>query len=621
MQDGNNLRVNPRRKDFGPAVAIPWLWWGLRWTTPDERNRAEIQNCAFIDNLHHLQPHRDSLNRHAKQMLRAQKATLEVAASIAELASFGLVGTLKSLYELGGLYAEERRAQQEESLSIEQRGALAIEQQIEVIYDFFHGLLSSRQADQSVLPAILVLDDAQWIDPLSLQLVKRLFGAAQAGQWPLLIIATHWEQEWNLAAETGDTLPGLFQTFAKQAQYACQIKDIDRLAGLQQLLDMAFPGLSKAQRQFLCDRADGNPRLLNEIILELRDEPLYFEDEDFKQPLTEEALSELKQISFALHEVQKRRFRRLDRSLQQLLSYGSFQGMRFLRQLVLDMSRLIDAQADGASLQQAVYPLAILVEESAIIYEFRHQVFHDLAQARLDKLPRLKTALAEALLQAGQAWLKADKDADLPATDAETLYRLLLHHALVADEMDSRFVLLLLSKLLGLYQTMGMPAKAEPWLPILDEYLPQDGCLSLESVGFWSQIGLLGLLMTANRWHLAENIATGLLEQCLARLADEGESAERLRDVMVCYYKLFAVLAITNDSECITMLRQALAINERRIATCPHYARQAASEQSVLVEQFVAFADESGDETLRAEGSEWRARLETLQSQYGFSSA
>ena len=86
-------------------------------------------------------------------------------------------------------------------------------------------------------------------------------------------------------------------------------------------LQDGLPGLTAEQVAFLCGRADGNPRLMNEIILELRDEPSYFEQENIGRPLSTEALAALSQKSFALHEVQKRRFRRLDEALRKILGY------------------------------------------------------------------------------------------------------------------------------------------------------------------------------------------------------------------------------------------------------------------------------------------------------------
>ncbi len=563
MQEGNNLRVNPLGEDFTQADNIPWLWWGLRWTSPDERNRDEGQNCAFIDNLHHLEPHRQSLNSHAEKIQRSKQAGIEAVTSIAELASFGLVSTLKSLYELGGLYRQEKQAQQEQSLTISEQRAHSIEAQLDIIYSFFQGLLTANNSHYPTLPVVLVLDDAQWIDANSLQLLQRLFSAAQAKQWPLLILATHWEQDWNLNAESkDDSLPRLFHRYAKTSPDSCQIKKIDRINGLAAILDAAFPGLTDQQRDFICQRADGNPRLLNEIILELKDEPLYFADEDFEQMLTEEALSEMASKSFALHDVQKRRFKRLDHALKQLLSYASFQGMRFIKQLVLDISKKLDKENSTAddSLQLAVYPQAMLVAESALIYEFRHRVFHDLAQQRLQISPTLQTSLINALLQVGQTWLKEGKDENVPAEEKEMLYRLMLQYIPSTAPVNKALQLQLLSKLLNHYYYSGYIAKANPWLPLLEELLQQRDAVGIAGIDFWQQIGLVDLLVEANQWSLAEKIARDLLVKQEKQLLEFGESAQRLRDISLSQSKIGDILRVQDQPEpALQLYQQSLA--------------------------------------------------------------
>ena len=41
------------------------------------------------------------------------------------------------------------------------------------------------------LPTVVVLDDMQWVDEDSLDLVRRLWDRAREHKWPLLVVATH----------------------------------------------------------------------------------------------------------------------------------------------------------------------------------------------------------------------------------------------------------------------------------------------------------------------------------------------------------------------------------------------------------------------------------------------
>ncbi len=79
-KEHNNLRVNPRNNDFSDTNKIPWLWWGLRWTNPDNRNLGEIQACALLANLNHLKPHQNALLAFQQSKKRLANALIEGAA-------------------------------------------------------------------------------------------------------------------------------------------------------------------------------------------------------------------------------------------------------------------------------------------------------------------------------------------------------------------------------------------------------------------------------------------------------------------------------------------------------------------------------------------------------------
>ena len=104
--------------------------------------------------------------------------------------------------------------------------------------------------------------------------------------------------------------------------------------------------------------------------------------------------------------------------------------MRFLRQLVLDVAQVLDAQnapeADAERLSHAVQPYAVACRESAVIYEFRHRVFHDLARERIDRLPQLARSLSKALLQVADDWLIGTNLRHLGRRNFEAFYLLML---------------------------------------------------------------------------------------------------------------------------------------------------------------------------------------------------
>ena len=545
LKEGNNLRLNPPSSDFGEVKQLPWLWWGVRWSEPGiPKIAVKLSTCALVDGLHHLNPHRDALLDRKRKFKTAAKAATEVGSAAAELVSLGIVGAGKSVLELLELWREERHMQGQEKLTVEERQAAALQKQIDGLHEFMRSMLEPSAVNPGGLPIILVLDDAQWIDLRSLEVVNRLLLGASRHRWPLMLIVTHWEQDWNLQAQdsTHNSFPALYTRLAADSSQgkdtlSLELRDIDRLDGLEQLLREGLPGLTTEQVAFLCARADGNPRLMNEIILELRDEPSYFEDEDIGRPLSAEALAALSQKSFALHEVQKRRFRRLDDTLRKLLSYASYQGMRFLRELVLDVAQVLDAQhppeEDAERLTCAVQPYAVLAAESAVIYEFRHRVFHDLARERIDRLPQLGRSLAKALLQVGSDWLDNSQLEPFAPAEREAFHLLMLDQLDLTNAAYPHLRLRLIVGLFRLYLETGHFAKALDWSDQLANELPADGRIATELVSLDDQIAIVDLWLKLERRELAEKLARGLVETCRAGLAQTAGNAKQLGDISV----------------------------------------------------------------------------------------
>lgn len=125
MQEQNNLRVNPRPENFGKTTEIPWLWWGIRWTSPDLHNRDEAEECALLANLHHLKPHEIALTEHEKRHRRfaevIKESSPEIAEQISNAATGGFVALFKSLFKFGKIAIEEYQANTRQNLTIAEK--------------------------------------------------------------------------------------------------------------------------------------------------------------------------------------------------------------------------------------------------------------------------------------------------------------------------------------------------------------------------------------------------------------------------------------------------------------------------------------------------------------------
>lgn len=678
LKEQNNLKINPSHSHFSDSVEIPWLWWGLRWTNPIERNQHESIPCGLLAGLDYLKPHQEALLPYESRSKLRNKVALETALVAVNFASLGTVGAiagaLKSLYDFKQMHHEEKLAQKHEQLTVEDRQQQAIAQRLEILMDFFESFFNAKLG-KAALPVILVLDDAQWIDADSTHFMAELLDKAARQQWPLFVLATHWEQEWNISdsAHAPDKIPALYQQLATRYPQICSLRDIDRLDGLGHIVKAAFPGLTDEQIHFLCERADGNPRLLHEIVLELIGEPYYFDQQNQQLALTSDALTELRKKSFALHDVQERRFRNMNQALQSLLSYASYQGMSFIKDMVLELATVLDSQQTPDSTEQtfasAIRPYATIFESSyatifessAVLYEFRHRVFYDLAKARIDKFPSLEKTIANALTSIGSQWYQSRKHEALELDERES-FCLLLLKLLASQPADPKLQRAVLIELLALYQEGSHFAKAVPWLGLLETLVTAEPGHTLSEIPFWGQYSLIRLLKELNRWPLAESLAQALLitsrNQAGAEPDNEekqkelsanqilvgdidlaqdrlpqalenfrsalatfellvelyGETAERLRDVFISCF-LIATCCTDSLKEQAQWLHQALATNQHRMLAYPQYAQQTIPEQQQLIGFYKVVAEELSEQYHLEQLADFERQLELFQQQ------
>ena len=75
------------------------------------------------------------------------------------------------------------------------------------------------------------------------------------------------------------------------------------------VLNASLPGLTTDQATELLERADGNPRFLEEIIRFCQENPKYFDERNLSHPLTNKGLREILNVSTDLYQLVARRLR------------------------------------------------------------------------------------------------------------------------------------------------------------------------------------------------------------------------------------------------------------------------------------------------------------------------
>lgn len=467
-RDRGNLTINPSF-DHGSrqASVLPWLWWGIRWTAPTSRNASEGAACGFLDCYHHLEPHLHRLAHQAQQRSALLKVGLTgLATGLSLLPYFGATGGIKDFIESLEELNVVRKAGAQESEGIGERRRTGQQALLQSIL----GLLEESQGTEAIcaggLPAVLVLDDAQWIDPESLQLLAEVLRRAHKGHWPLLIVATHWEREWNLDANevahqtTGIRLPGLLQQCGFFQSAGLDILRLGPLEALGEVVEAAFPGLTLAQREAFAGKCGGNPGLLWEIIAHYQAHPRCFEGQDQASFLTAKAERELVAKTFSLHNLVAQRFADLGETIREVIGIGSYLGMRFSRELTIEVTRRVwgDRRAGelaGAALKAADQPHAIVQEISLKMSEFRQRLFHEVAQGYLAESEEQMAAVQDQLRVTLREWMRGRQHETMPADEQEAFFRLTIREFRAPLDRGRPFLLEATARLLGLLLWQG----------------------------------------------------------------------------------------------------------------------------------------------------------------------
>lgn len=411
---GASLSVNPEFEVGRGRTAgtMPWLWWGLRWSTPDRRNQPESRGSAVLDDLHHLEPHLATLVRRRAERGALTDVMKTAAATLVSMLPFcGAVGGLKDVAEAVSKLLDVQRARQKAEQRVRTYRHEETAGAFDKVLSFLQQLAGTPALTPNGLPVILVLDDAQWADRESLQLLSAVCRAAHAAQprWRLLIIATHWEQEWNqrsnaalVAADQVQPadLCRLLGTTGWEENKTLIVRRLAPLPDLRSVVATALPGLPAAQLQMVVDKAGGNPGLLDQIVAHVRALPeVCFHEEKRDGALTGEAVAQLRETKFDLNQLAQERFHRLGREIRDVLGLGGYLGVRFPRELVLELARRVfaDLQRDPAaaepSLARADNPYVVVQRSRPGELEFRQPVYHTVATEYLALSPKTRDRL------------------------------------------------------------------------------------------------------------------------------------------------------------------------------------------------------------------------------------
>ena len=424
---GRSLLVNPAfDPDHKPKAPPKFLWLGMRWEDPQGRNRADVP-CPLPDVKDQLSQYLEVTLKHAGVWGKAKEVARRlVPFSWDQLSDMGFDGLGEYAgVLLPGAGAVAKAVKGVRGLADTVAGAegKAQEGAGDQLLKCLRGLM---RGDEPV-PAVLWLDDAQWIDEATVAFLRELLSEAKRRGWPLLVVATHWEREWNEARGAGSGAGKGLALFENQPLGGGRRMKVWTLGKSSEgplggLLKELLPGLTEGQRALLLEKADGNFLTMTENVGYLReDDALNFEDGNPGGRLTDAAVEDAEDWESDREKRVEQRFRKLGVEHRKVLGWGAASplGSRFVEEVVARV-----AEAEGGvgkpreRLAECAVPSAVLTGGGAgspprLLREFRDRAYFLAASKFFDK--RLKggrEALEGPVREVLSGWVDACFGAD-----------------------------------------------------------------------------------------------------------------------------------------------------------------------------------------------------------------
>lgn len=377
------------------AVAPPFLWLGLPC-------RDQIEGLDGYASK--LQPHLEPLSRLRERRRWGWEVGQKLLGGLSVVGE--VIGVLLDLFKIGSGARVWRRGPARSAQGFvaadSARHRQAVDRLIDSFADFLDapvGMADARGLARAVerhaagfrrVPAVLVIDDAQWADrsPAILQFVDRLLARAAERHWPLMVIATHWQREWQERLGDPAAFAGLATRWAtaRDATWAPLAVRPQQGAAYDALVQAVLPGLPPAQRALLLDRAGGNPRLLEEIIQHARINERLFVDRDPTRALSDAGLAELGAARFDLHELIARRLAAAPRPVRAAAGLSAAQGIQFAEAFTLAAARRLGVDGVPEGLQAGIDPHALIFRVDDGVYAFAQGAYRDVARGDLANL-------------------------------------------------------------------------------------------------------------------------------------------------------------------------------------------------------------------------------------------
>ena len=380
----NQLRVNPDMAKHSPKGPPRFLWAGMRWSPPEERNLEE-RTCSLPEIRDVLRTHVEISRQHSdgwtKLKAKAGKAIKTDGISEATEQIVDFLGIPFGGLLLKGVKAIGNLATAKSSHSFKEESEKKATDITEELLGDFREIFGAIGSGGVVLPTILFLDDAQWIDPITFKFIGQLWREAESKKWPLFVVITHWERNWRelLIKPENEHESSLAYFKHKKGVHFIELGPSSNNE-LEGYLKQKLTGLTEEQRKLLLDKSGGNFLTLVENVGFLLQTKMNFENGNVQGKLSKGGENKVKIWEEDRQKRIEQMFAGLSDETKNLLGWSGQLGIRFIKNVVIDFASKHGVEIElNRLIDECIDPLVILGKASENIREFRHRAFYHVA--------------------------------------------------------------------------------------------------------------------------------------------------------------------------------------------------------------------------------------------------
>ena len=514
-----------------------------------------------------------------------------------------IVGDLTDVIDVGRAFFENRRAIRQamkEQQASQERDQTAMRREFRnMIVRYFRMLGTPGDQHLPTVPAILAVDDMQWVDKQTYSLVCELIQTAQDEHWPFLIATTVRSNEMHKAVWTIEDLEGTVTRNGDDYSFnpvslSAEITGSDDVAVV---VREHLPQASETTVGQVAKRAGGQPYYIVNYARLVGEEHGWLDENG---DLTETGRQGILNVPKKIKAVIDRRLAALDELPRSILHWGSVQGMKFFDEFIhrvgqeLNFTKLkLNGELEGLCNKHNLTGEGYKLNQVLNCCPFGHHLVFEQVLKQFQPGHRQYQNVKDILRNLLFEYLAGDRIDDWSREDQLEAMELLARIAYEDSETKAEFAARL--RLNHLLRTQWRVTdaivhadRASVLLQANPEYI--------EDVPFWDRIEFMHELMDYNHpgaVPLAKSLMT-----CPAPKTGSSESV--MRNYMVLVGTCGSILEQSGDRKQARTLFELALITSRRIVADFGDAPQSLRDISVSL-------DRLGD-VLWAEGERQEAR-------------